>query len=162
MNDVTNKSTHGRARRVLSQTLETRLANPETTDAVPVSDFYEITESLAGRARHGGGRPDLHGDQARPGLQQVLGRGRFVNAPASIPTFENLIPRAEAIMRHTFANAPIAVRYALEAVNGGMQTSQAQDLLLEAALFGVRAATEDKAEGTTAFLAKRAPDFQGR
>jgi enoyl-CoA hydratase/carnithine racemase len=85
-----------------------------------------------------------------------------VNAPASIPTFENLIPRAEAIMRHTFANAPIAVRYALEAVNGGMQTSQAQDLLLEAALFGVRAATEDKAEGTTAFLAKRAPDFQGR
>jgi enoyl-CoA hydratase len=74
----------------------------------------------------------------------------------------DLIPRAEAILRQIFANAPIAVRYSLEAVNGGMQTSQAQGLLLEASLFGVCAATEDKAEGTTAFLAKRPPSFQGR
>jgi enoyl-CoA hydratase len=43
-----------------------------------------------------------------------------------------------------------------------MQTSQAQGLLLEASLFGLCAATEDKAEGTTAFLAKRPPSFQGR
>ena len=74
----------------------------------------------------------------------------------------DLIPRAEAILRQIFANAPIAVRYSLEAVNGGMQTSQAQGLLLEASLFGVCAATEDKAEGTAAFLAKRPPRFQGR
>src|SRR6266478_5864928 len=33
----------------------------------------------------------------------------------------DLIPRAEAILRQIFANAPIAVRYSLEAVNGGMQ-----------------------------------------
>jgi enoyl-CoA hydratase len=74
----------------------------------------------------------------------------------------DLIPRAEAILRQIFANAPIAVRYSLEAVNGGMQTSQAQGLLLEASVFGLCAATEDKAEGTAAFLAKRAPSFQGR
>ena len=74
----------------------------------------------------------------------------------------DLIPRAEAILRQVFANAPIAVRYSLEAVNGGLQTSQAQGLLLEASLFGLCAATEDKAEGTAAFLAKRAPSFQGR
>jgi enoyl-CoA hydratase len=74
----------------------------------------------------------------------------------------DLIPRAEAILRQIFANAPIAVRYSLEAVNGGMQTSQAQGLLLEAALFGLCAATEDKTEGTAAFLAKRPPSFQGR
>ncbi|MDB5444815.1 MAG: enoyl-CoA hydratase, partial [Phenylobacterium sp.] len=74
----------------------------------------------------------------------------------------DLIPRAEAILRQIFANAPIAVRYSLEAVNGGMQTSQAQGLLLEAALFGVCAATDDKAEGTAAFLAKRRAGFQGR
>ena len=74
----------------------------------------------------------------------------------------DLIPRAEAILRQIFANAPIAVRYSLEAVNGGMQTSQAQGLLLEASLFGLCAATEDKAEGTAAFLAKRQPSFQGR
>jgi enoyl-CoA hydratase/carnithine racemase len=74
----------------------------------------------------------------------------------------DLIPRAEVILRQIFANAPIAVRYSLEAVNGGMQTSQAQGLLLEASLFGLCAATEDKAEGTAAFLAKRPPSFQGR
>jgi enoyl-CoA hydratase len=74
----------------------------------------------------------------------------------------DLIPRAEAILRQIFANAPIAVRYSLEAVNGGMQTSQAQGLLLEASLFGLCAATEDKTEGTAAFLAKRPPSFQGR
>jgi enoyl-CoA hydratase len=74
----------------------------------------------------------------------------------------DLIPRAEAILRQIFANAPIAVRYSLEAVNGGMQTSQAQGLLLEASLFGLCAATADKAEGAAAFLAKRAPSFQGR
>jgi enoyl-CoA hydratase len=74
----------------------------------------------------------------------------------------DLIPRAEAILKQIFANAPIAVRYSLEAVNGGMQTSQAQGLLLEASLFGLCAATEDKAEGTAAFLAKRPPSFQGR
>ena len=74
----------------------------------------------------------------------------------------DLVPRAEAILRQIFANAPIAVRYSLEAVNAGMQSRQAQGLVLEASLFGLCAATEDKAEGTAAFLAKRAPSFQGR
>ena len=74
----------------------------------------------------------------------------------------DLIPRAEAILRLIFANAPVAVRHSLEAVNAGLQTSQAQGLLLEASLFGLCAATDDKAEGTAAFLAKRPPSFQGR
>ncbi len=74
----------------------------------------------------------------------------------------DLLPRAEALLRQIFANAPIAVRYSLKAVNAGMQSSQDQGLLLEASLFGLCASTEDKAEGTAAFLAKRAPSFQGR
>jgi enoyl-CoA hydratase/carnithine racemase len=74
----------------------------------------------------------------------------------------DLIPRAEAVLRQIFANAPIAVRYSLEAVNSGLQSGQAQGFMLEASLFGLCAATEDKAEGTAAFLAKRPPSFQGR
>ena len=35
-------------------------------------------------------------------------------------------------------------------------------LALEAAYFGICAATEDKKEGTAAFLEKRAPKFRGR
>jgi enoyl-CoA hydratase/carnithine racemase len=74
----------------------------------------------------------------------------------------DLITRAEAILNQIAANAPIAVKFALEAANKGMETSQSEGLLLEASYFGLCAATEDKNEGTSAFLEKRAPQFHGR
>ena len=74
----------------------------------------------------------------------------------------DLIPRAEAILKQIFANAPLAVRYSLEAVNKGLETSQTEGLALEASFFGLCAGTEDKQEGTQAFLQKRAPQFHGR
>ena len=73
-----------------------------------------------------------------------------------------LIARAEAMLRQIFANGPIAVRCSLEAVNRGLDTSQTEGMSLEASLFGLCAGTEDKNEGTQAFLSKRAPRFQGR
>jgi len=73
-----------------------------------------------------------------------------------------LIPRAEAILAKMASNSPVAIRLALDAVNKGCETSQNEGLLLEAAYFGLCAATEDKTEGTTAFLEKRAPRFRGR
>jgi enoyl-CoA hydratase len=73
-----------------------------------------------------------------------------------------LIPRAEAIAAKIVANAPLAVQYAMEAVNKGMEMTLAEGLYLEAALFGVCCATEDKKEGTAAFLEKRAAAFKGR
>ena len=74
----------------------------------------------------------------------------------------DLITRAEAILKKIASNAPIAVKFALEAANKGMETSQSEGLLLEASYFGLCASTEDKKEGTTAFLEKRAPQFRGR
>jgi enoyl-CoA hydratase/carnithine racemase len=74
----------------------------------------------------------------------------------------DLIGRAEAILKKIASNAPIAVKFALEATNSGMNTSQGEGLLLEASYFGLCAATEDKREGTSAFLEKRAPQFYGR
>jgi enoyl-CoA hydratase len=78
-----------------------------------------------------------------------------------VPSAE-VISRAEAILKQILANAPIAVKYSLEAVNKGLETSQSEGQALEASFFGLCAATEDKKEGTSAFLAKRAPQFQGR
>jgi enoyl-CoA hydratase/carnithine racemase len=78
-----------------------------------------------------------------------------------VPAAE-LITRAEAILKKIASNAPLAVKFALEATNKGMETSQSEGLLLEASYFGLCAATDDKKEGTTAFLEKRAPQFQGR
>ena len=50
----------------------------------------------------------------------------------------------------------------LEAANKGLETSQSEGLALEASYFGICAATEDKKEGTSAFLEKRPPKFRGR
>jgi enoyl-CoA hydratase len=74
----------------------------------------------------------------------------------------DLITRAEAILKQIAANAPIAVKFALEVTNKGLETSQSEGLLLEASYFGLCAATEDKKEGTSAFLEKRVPQFRGR
>ena len=75
---------------------------------------------------------------------------------------DSLIGRAETILKQVAANAPIAVKFSLDAANKGMETSQSAGLALEAAYFGICAASEDKKEGTSAFLEKRAPQFQGR
>jgi enoyl-CoA hydratase/carnithine racemase len=74
----------------------------------------------------------------------------------------NLIGRAEQILKQIASNAPVAVRLSLEAVNRGMDTSQSEGFALEASYFGLCAATEDKKEGASAFLEKRAPQFHGR
>ena len=74
----------------------------------------------------------------------------------------DVIPRAEAILKQIFTNAPLAIKYSLEAVNKGMETSQSEGQALEASFFGLCAGTEDKKEGTQAFLQRRAPQFQGR
>jgi enoyl-CoA hydratase len=78
-----------------------------------------------------------------------------------VPAAE-LIPRAEAIAAKIIANAPLAVQYAMEAVNHGLDMSLADGLFLEATLFAVCCATEDKNEGTRAFLEKRQAQFKGR
>src|SRR5713101_2653466 len=73
-----------------------------------------------------------------------------------------LIGRAEAILKQIAANAPLSVKYALQAVNNGVETSLSEGLLLEASLVAICTSTEDKKEGTSAFLEKRPAKFQGR
>jgi enoyl-CoA hydratase len=83
----------------------------------------------------------------------------LVNEVVSIA---DLIGRAESILNQIGANAPQSIKFALESVNRGLETTLTEGLLIEASLFGILASTEDKKEGTSAFLAKRAPKFQGR
>src|ERR1700760_2214167 len=102
-------------------------------------------------------------------LQLILS-GEMINAQEAyriglvneVVPAADLITRSETILNQIFSNAPLAVKYALEAVNKGLETSQDEGLSLEASLFGLCAGTEDKKEGTQAFLQKRVAQFQGR
>ena len=58
--------------------------------------------------------------------------------------------------------APLALRGTLDAVNVGGECGIEEGLQYETAQFGLMFSTEDMREGTTAFLERRKPEFQGR
>ena len=72
-----------------------------------------------------------------------------------------LFPSATAVMTAMLANAPLALAHVIEAVNSGYDLPLENALTLEATAFGLLAATDDKREGTRAFLEKRAAKFSG-
>jgi enoyl-CoA hydratase len=74
---------------------------------------------------------------------------------------EQLMARAEALALEIAANAPLAVAATLRAVDEGLDLPLDAALALEAEAFGRLCATADKAEGTAAFLEKRAPEWKG-
>ena len=80
---------------------------------------------------------------------------------AVVPAAE-LLPTAEAWAKKIAANAPLAIRFAIEAVNHGLEMTLPEGLYLEATLFSLCATTEDMKEGTKAFLEKRPAKFTGR
>ena len=74
----------------------------------------------------------------------------------------SLLDEAHALLRVMLAQGPLAVRLCLRAVDGGLDREMDDALALESTLFGDACASEDKGEGTRAFLAKRPPVFRGR
>ncbi|HTS68237.1 MAG TPA: enoyl-CoA hydratase-related protein [Terriglobia bacterium] len=78
-----------------------------------------------------------------------------------VPAAE-LLPAAEKLAQKIIANAPLAIKFALEAVNHGMEMTAAEGQFLEATLFGLCCSTADMKEGTGAFLEKRPARFTGR
>jgi len=71
---------------------------------------------------------------------------------------QDLLTTVEAIAKKIIGNAPLAVKFCLDAA----QSERGRGLELEAVLFGLSCATEDMKEGTKAFLEKRAPNFKGK
>src|SRR5437762_775442 len=75
---------------------------------------------------------------------------------------EQLVEFARGLLRKMFTNGPVALALTMQAVDVGGNCGIEDGLRFEAAAFGLAAATEDRREGTRAFLEKRAPAFAGR
>jgi enoyl-CoA hydratase len=74
---------------------------------------------------------------------------------------DQLLPAATTILQQMLMNAPLAIAACIDLVDRGLQMPLDDGLSLEATTFGVLIATSDTAEGTRAFLEKRAARFTG-
>jgi len=102
-------------------------------------------------------------------MQMVLS-GEFINAEQA-KTFglisEITLPelsyhRALKLAKVIAKKSPIAVRIAKESILSAYETTLEAGLASERKAFTLLAATEDRAEGITAFMEKRQPMFKGR
>jgi enoyl-CoA hydratase len=112
-------------------------------------------------------------------LPRLVGRGRALELLLSGETISAaeahriglvnaVVPQAE-LLNHSrawlgkvLANAPLALGLVMEAVDTGLDAGLDAGLRFEAAAFGVSAATEDRHEGTRAFIEKRRAVFAGK
>jgi enoyl-CoA hydratase len=75
---------------------------------------------------------------------------------------EELENRVMALAGTIAEKSPVALRLMKQAVRASVRSPLDEGLRLETTLFGLAFASEDKAEGISAFLAKRPADFKGR
>ena len=82
-------------------------------------------------------------------VNQVAGRKEW---------FQQAMELAQLVARRP----PLATRFAKQAVQAADETALAAGLEQERRLYELAMATEDRVEGTQAFIDKRKPDFKGR
>lgn len=75
---------------------------------------------------------------------------------------EELMTKAMAMAETICSRGPMAVRLAKEAINRGQDVNIDTALDFEKANFAIACGTNDKTEGTRAFLEKRKPNFTGK
>jgi len=118
-----------------------------------------------------------HGGTQR--LSRLIGKGRalelictgdFISAADAqkygivnaVYPADELMERARELAANFASKPPVAMRYAIEAVNQGLNATLKEGQAIEAHLFGLCFATEDQSEGMEAFLGKRKAEWKGR
>ena len=73
-----------------------------------------------------------------------------------------LMNTAKELARKIASKAPLALAWAKRSINVGTEADLVTACAYEASQFGLVCGTEDRVEGTTAFLEKRPPQFKGK
>jgi len=117
----------------------------------------------------GGGTQRLPRLVGRGKALELILTGARIGAPEAlrIGLVERVVPpgevlaAAQELARALAARAPVALRYAKEAIVRGLELPLAEGLQLENDLATLLRTTEDRLEGARAFLEKRSPRFTG-
>jgi enoyl-CoA hydratase len=102
--------------------------------------------------------------------KDLIFSGRMVDAEEAlrIGLADRVAPAADVyataveLLRPYVTGPALALRAAKQAIDGGLDLPLASGLAWETQLFAGLFATEDRIEGTTAFVEKRKPSFRGR
>jgi enoyl-CoA hydratase/carnithine racemase len=102
--------------------------------------------------------------------KDLIFSGRMVDAEEAlrigladrVAPAEDVYATALALVKPYVTGPSLALRAAKQAIDVGLNLDLASGLALESQLFAGLFATEDRVEGTTAFVAKRKPTFTGR
>ena len=132
-----------------------RLGLPETgLSIIPAAGGTQRLARLVGKGR---------------AIEMIL-TGRIIEATeahdiglvSQVVPQDSLMDTVRETAGHILAKGPLAVRLAKIAIQAGFDTDQQTGLTIERLAQTVLYSSEDKREGTSAFLEKREPDFKGR
>lgn len=125
------------------------------------SEYYSgsrrHTETCETRGSRKSKRTDLHGQDHHCREAKLIGLVNQVTGD----TREELMEAAKAMAEQIMKKGPVATRLAKMAINVGMDTDINTGLLFERIAQTVAFGTEDRKEGTQAFLEKRKAEFKG-
>jgi enoyl-CoA hydratase/carnithine racemase len=129
-----------------------------------------LTEVTRGVIRGGGGTQRLPGLIGRGKTLELILTGKRIEAQEAlrlglveqVVPHEQLTAAVEDIARMIISRAPLAVKYAKEAIVRGLELPLEEGLKVEAELSILLRTTEDRMEGARAFKEKRPPRFKGR
>ena len=131
---------------------------------------FAMPETAEGRSPHGGGTQRLPRAIGRAQALRLLLTGEKIDAEEAkrIGLVSYVAPNSEAVDTATnialkiASHGPLATRFAKEAIRRGADMPLDQGLQLELELTVLLQTTEDRAEGVSAFIERRKPNFRGR
>ncbi len=130
---------------------------------------FALTDLVHGALPWDGGTQRLPRLVGPAWARDMIFTGRIVSASEALKmglvnrvvNTGGLLEQAHSLAESILAGAPVAARYAKEAVRMGMDLTLSQGLRMEADLNILLHDTTDRAEGIKSFLERRRPHFRG-